>query len=173
MAKRKDSSESTGGAGSQEGFGGVLKGLADLVEKLGDLAEKGGELRKAGEIGKEDVLKGVYGLSVKVGLGGEGIKVEPFGNIRKDRSTGRSVVQEVREPMVDVFDESDHVLVVAEMPGIGPDDVRLDVKDDVLTITGERSDLKYRKEILLPRSFSREKLKTSCKNGVLRIKCIK
>ena len=45
------------------------------------------------------------------------IKVEPFGNVTKDKESGRTVVHEVREPLVDVFEEDDHVLVIAEMPG--------------------------------------------------------
>ena len=53
------------------------------------------------------------------------------------------MVQEVSEPVVDVFEEQDHILVVAEMPGIGAEDVRLEVKDDLLTITAEKGDKKY------------------------------
>lgn len=173
MSRRKDKREREVEPGTSAGLNAIFKGLADLVEKLGDLAEKGGELRKAGEVGKDQAVKGVYGFSVKVGVGGEGIKVEPFGNIVKDRSTGRSVVREVREPIVDVFEESDHILVVAEIPGVGPEDVRLEVKDDVLTITAERGTLKYRKEVLLPRTVSLESMKMSCKNGVVRIKWMK
>lgn len=174
MAKKKEDR----GAGRQArgGFEGILTGLTDLVEKLGDLAEKGEKISRAGEIhwkGREKDLKGVYGFSVKVGLGGEGVKVEPFGNIRKDETTGQSVVQEVREPMVDVFDEKDYTLVVAEMPGIGAEDVRLDVKDDLLTIYAEKGDKKYRKEVLLPRSYTREKMFSSSNNGILEIKCLK
>ena len=52
--------------------------------------------------------------------------------------------------MVDVFEEEDHLLVLAELPGIGKDDIKVDLKDDVLTITAERGDKKYRKEVLLP-----------------------
>jgi len=174
MAKKKEDR----GAGRQArgGFEGILTGLTDIVEKLGDLAEKGEKISRTGEIhwkGREKGLKGVYGFSVKVGLGGEGVKVEPFGNIRKDETTGQSVVQEVREPMVDVFDEKDYTLVVAEMPGIGAEDVRLDVKDDLLTIYAEKGDKKYRKEVLLPRSYPREKMFPSSNNGILEIKCLK
>ena len=163
-------------SGIDFGLGGIFKGLSGLVEKLGELAEDGQEFSKTGEIsspgsGKE--IKGVYGFSVKVGLGGEGVKVEPFGNIRKDETTGHSVVQENREPMVDVLEEKDHVLIVAEMPGISAEDVKLDVRDDVLSIHAERGDKKYRKEILLPGSFSREKMKISCNNGVFEIRCAK
>lgn len=162
--------------GVETGLGGILRGLGGLVEKLADLAEAGGELSKGGEIrgpgaGKE--IKGIYGFTVKVGIGGEGVKVEPFGNIRRDEESGRSVVQEVREPAVDVFEERDHILVVAEMPGIGAGDVRLEVKDDLLTITAEKGEKKYRKEVLLPGSVPREKMQVSCANGVLEIRCVK
>jgi len=155
------------------GLGGIFKGLADLIEKLGDLAEKGERLKKAGEFQEKD-LKGVYGFSVKVGIGDKGykdVKVEPFGNVRKDERSGETVVQEIREPVVDVFEEKDYTLVVAEMPGISAADVRLEVKDDLLTIYAEKGEKKYRKEILLSRSYPREKMKVSCNNGILEIKC--
>ena len=171
----RKNSDDTGGQGGI-GLGGIFKGLADLVEKLGDLAEKGEGLSQTGEFHMGEVekgIKGVCGFSVKVGLGGEGIKVEPFGNIHRDKTTGESVVEEVREPMVDIFEEKDHVLVVAEMPGIGVEDVQLEVKDDLLTIHAERGDKKYRKEVLLPESFSREKMRVSCNNGVLEVKCMR
>ena len=168
MNKKKSKEETPLG-----GFGGILGGLADLVEKLGELAEKGEELSRTGvfQSGKDRELKGVYGFSVKTGLGGEGLKVEPFGNIRRDAKSGQTVVEENREPVVDVFEEEDHALIVAEMPGISAEDVRLEVKDDLLTIHAERGDKKYHKEILLPKSYSREKMSVSCNNGILEIKC--
>ena len=107
-----------------------------------------------------------------MGLGGKGVKVEPFGNIRRDEKSGQPVVQEIREPVVDVFEEEDHTLVVAEMPGISAEDIRLDVKDDLLSIYAEKGEKKYRKEVLLPRSYPREKMLISCHNGVLEVKCI-
>ncbi len=158
------------------GFGGILKGLSNMVEKLGDLAEKGQDFAKTGEIsglgpGNKEI-KGVYGLNVKFGLGDKELKVEPFGNIREDETAGPAGVHEVREPMVDVFEEDDYTLIVAEMPGVSAEDVQLDIKDDLLAISAERGDKKYRKEVLLPESYPREKMQVSCNNGVLEIKCM-
>jgi HSP20 family protein len=170
MSKKQDNADLRGGSG----FEGMIKGFTDLIEKLGDLAEKGEDLSKNGEFRWGDgskERKGVYGFSVKVGLGDERVKVEPFGNIRKDEQSGHTVVQEVSEPVVDVFDEEGHTLVVAEMPGIGVKDVRLDVKDDVLIISAERGEKKYRKEILLPRVYPKEKMVVSSNNGIVEIKC--
>jgi HSP20 family protein len=157
------------------GIEGVFGGLSDLVEKLGELAEKGEQLSKSGEMhfkGREKDLKGVYGFSFKMGLGGDGVKVEPFGNIRKDEQTGEPVVQEIREPVVDVFEEENHTLVVAELPGISVEDVRIGVTDDLLSIYAEKGDKKYSKEVLLPRGYPREKMTISCNNGMLEIKCV-
>ena len=162
------------------GIDGILKGFSDILEKLGDLADRGEQLSRTGEFsfkpggGEEKDLKGIYGFSVKVGGLGQdkSVKVEPFGNIRRDTRTGESVVQEIREPMVDVFEEDDHTLVVAEMPGIGVDDITLEVQDDLLTLTAEKGSKKYRKEVLLPRSYPREKMTVGCNNGILEIRCV-
>ena len=170
MEKKKDRNSH---GGMEGGLGGMLKGLGDLVGKLNELAETGRELSQTGEIrGAAGQTRGIYGFSVKVGLGDEGPRIEPFGNIRRDVKSGRTEVQEVREPMVDVFEEDDHLLLLAELPGISKEDVRIDLKDDVLTISAERGDKKYRKEVLLPRSVSKEKMQVSCNNGVLEIKCL-
>ena len=153
------------------GLGGLLGGLGSVLEKLGELAEKGKELHESGEFGEPGgKVRGVYGFKIKMGVGGEGVEVQPFGNVRKDEETGRATVQEVREPMVDVFEEQDRVLVVAEMPGVGDEDVQLEVKDDILTIAAGKGDKKYRKEVLLPASFPPDKMTHSCRNGVLEVK---
>ena len=156
--------------------GGILGGLSDLVQKLADLAEKGKELKASGEIPNlqgDKEIKAVYGFNVKFGLdkqGSDQIKVEPFGNVTKDKDSGRTLVHEVREPLVDVFEEDDHILVVAETPGIGPKDVKIDLKDDVLTFSAVKGDKKYYKELLLPRVCDKKKMKLSCNNGMLEIK---
>ena len=161
------------------GSGGFFAGLGTLLDQLGKLAEQaeqaGGVVTKTGEfsMGSDKRLKGVYGFSVKSGLGEKGIKVEPFGNIRRDAEGGRVEVHEIREPMVDVFDEPDHLLIVAEIPGIRQEDVQLELHEDVLILTAEKGDKKYRKEVLLPASFSSDKMSFSCPNGILEIRLIK
>ena len=156
------------------GFEWILNGFSDLVDKLSELAEKGEQLSRTGEIDfkqKGKGVKGLYGFSVKVGLGGDEVKIEPFGNIRRDRESGEAVVQEIREPVADVFEEKDYTLIVVEMPGISKDDVQIEVKDDLLTLYAEDGEKKYRKEILMPKSYPKEKMHISCNNGILEIKC--
>ena len=155
-------------------IGGILKGLAGLMERLGELAETAPAFSKGRRTrGARKQLKGIYGFTVQVGLGGEGPSLEPFGNIRHNIKSGRTEVQDIREPLVDIFEEEDHLLVEAELPGISTEDVRIAAKNDVLTISAQREDRKYRKEVLLPGVPSPKKLLISCHNGILEIKCPK
>jgi HSP20 family protein len=164
MADRDDGSRRDSG-------GGLLDGLNKLLENLSDLAETGRELRRTGQFeDKDGNVRGVYGLNVRVGLGGDKVDVEPFGNVHRDQKSGRLTVEEVREPMVDVFDEADHVLVVAEMPGIAEKDVELELQDDVLTIRATSDQKRYEKEVLLPHRFELEAAQHTCRNGVLEIR---
>ncbi|MFU2207282.1 Hsp20/alpha crystallin family protein [Solidesulfovibrio sp. C21] len=169
--KKKTSGEDNLGSGVRS----LFTGLVELIEKVGYLAEKGEELKRSGTFsgqGQGKGLKGVYGFSVKMGLGDQDIKVEPFGNVHPAEEAEEAEVQEIREPVVDIFEEADHLLVVAEMPGISSEDVSLKVTDDLLTIEAVTDDKKYRKELLLPGSYPREKMEVSCNNGILRIKCV-
>lgn len=147
-------------------FGGLFKGLGTLIDLAATVAEKGGEIRKEGEIrGMPKEAKGVYGFTVR-SMGGAPI-VESFGNIR-DTPKG-PVVEEVREPMVDVFDEQDHVLVVVEIPGVAKDHIHIDVKGDTLYLKAEDKERKYLKEVSLPSAVDPATLKSSYKNGILEV----
>lgn len=173
MTTRKTGKKETEGE-FDIGLGGIFKGLGDFVDKLSDLAEKEKEIQKTGEIKSlNKMISGVYGFSVKIGgLGGDKVKVEPFGNIHKDKK-GKAVVDEVREPMVDIFEESDHTMLVAEMPGVDEKDINVDLKDDILQISAETHGKKYRKEILLKESFTKDRMTHTYKNGVLEIKLMR
>jgi HSP20 family protein len=165
-------------AGGENRFGRILSGLTDIAEKLNEISEKGETVTKKGEFtfpSKEGGVKGVYGFSLKTGLGGkdDAIKVEPFGNIRKDKKTGEAVVQEIHEPLIDVFEDGDATTLIAEMPGVGPDDIKIDVRDDVLTISANKGAKKYRKEVLLSHSPARDKIKVTSNNGIVTIRCAK
>jgi len=159
------------------GSGGLFAGLGSLIEQLGKLAEQaeqaGGVVTKTGgfNVGSDERLKGVYGFSVKSALGEKGgVKVEPFGNIRRDEEGKLVEVHQIREPMVDVFDEPDHLLIIAEVPGIEQEDVRIELQDDILIFAAEKGDSKYLKELLLPVSFSSGQMSFTCRNGILEVR---
>jgi len=59
------------------------------------------------------------------------------------------------------------------MPGVGPKDIKIDVRDDVLTISAQKGEKKYRKEMLLSHALIREKITVTCNNGIVTIRCEK
>jgi HSP20 family protein len=145
-------------------FGGLFKGIGNLIDLASRLGEE--EVERKGQLkGLPKGIKGVYGFSVRT-LAGKPV-IESFGNIRE---TARGpVVEEVREPIVDVIDEEDRILVIAELPGVSENQIRVEVTGDILNLTASDTDRKYAKELLLPGKVKVESLKTSYRNGILEI----
>jgi HSP20 family protein len=145
-------------------FGGLFKGMGNLIDLASRLSEEGVE--RTGEIkGLPNGAKGVYGFSIRT-LAGKPV-IESFGNIRE---TARGpVVEEVREPMIDVFDEEDHILVIAELPGVSENEIKIEVAGDILNLAASDRDRKYAKEVLLPGKVRPDSIKTAYKNGILEI----
>ena len=71
-----------------------------------------------------------------------------------------------REPPIDIFDGKDCMRVVAELPGVDEDDIKLNIKSHVLIISIPN---RYHKKVDLPCSVSDDVI-TTYKNGILEIK---
>lgn len=157
--KRKEKEEPSIDLGL--GFGGLLKGLGDFIDTVSKMAEEGkSEFEKVGEISfdKAKKLKGMYGISVRIGGAGVPI-IDKFGTVPET---------DVREPIVDVFDEKDTVRVIAELPGVEESDVTAELEGNILKLRAERGDRKYEKDIELPAAVKGE-MKSRYKNGILEI----
>ncbi|HHT9126370.1 MAG TPA: Hsp20/alpha crystallin family protein [Candidatus Brocadiia bacterium] len=172
--KKKEPEEKKEGINIDLGFGELFKGLGNIIDLATKMAEEGKSvITKTGEIkGLGEKAKGVFGISVRTLAGGE-TTVEPFGNIHKVTEKG-PVVEEVREPIIDVFEEPDYVRVVAELPGVEEKDIKYELKkDNALAITSLNADRKYSKEVSLPCSIDPEKVESKYKNGILELKLMK
>lgn len=163
-----------GESADKRGLTGILGGLGSLVESLGEMLEKvqaeGGELRREGHgpLGKgPGRANAVYGFSMRVGLPGEKTRVEPFGNVRRDRA-GEPVVAEHREPLVDLLEESEHLLVLVELPGVREKDIHLELNGDVLVLRADGNRNKFYKEVLLP--CTPVGFASSYRNGILEVR---
>jgi HSP20 family protein len=117
------------------------------------------------EPGEQDTGPFFYGFSMSQHPGEEP-EIREFGNIRPEG--GRIEIGE-RKPLVDIFDTDKTVQVVAEMPGIEKEDVRLDVDGDQLEIKASHGDRKYHEVVDLPAEVDVDSAKASYKNGVLDI----
>ena len=152
-------------------FGGILEGLGKLIEAVSDAAEKGQTISREGNIpglGKE--TRGVYGFTIRTMAGSKPV-MRRFGNVRE--TPQGPVVDEVREPMTDIFDEKERLRVVAELAGCDEKDIKTEIKGDILIISTDAGKRKYRGEVLLPCLVEESSLKSSYRNGVLEIELSK
>ena len=88
-------------------------------------------------------------------------------------------------PAVDLFEREDSLVLKADLPGLGEDDVKIEVRDNVLTISGERQaefgdkqNGYYRVErafgsfsrsLTLPEGVDADRIGASFRNGVLEV----
>jgi HSP20 family protein len=88
-------------------------------------------------------------------------------------------------PSVDVVENDDSYQIMAELPGIKMDDVKINLADDVLTVKGEKKNEvseskrsfyrvercygRFQRSFTLPSSVDAEKVKANLDNGVLTI----
>ena len=88
-------------------------------------------------------------------------------------------------PAVDLYEKDDHFMIKAELPGVDKKDIKIDLQDRLLTLSGERTydnEVKeenyYRRErsygkfqrvFTLPADVDSDKIKAEFKDGVLQI----
>lgn len=152
-----------------QGLGGMFPGLDRLIEGLG----------KSGAF--QERLKAID-AEIEARL-----KSEPLKRVEEERGRPsartmagrpppagrRPSIRErediaPQEPPVDIFDEETHLKVVAELPGIGEKDIKLDLSGARLVISADTLAHKYRKEIVLP-CAPRGKAEKLYRNGILQI----
>jgi HSP20 family protein len=150
-------------------LGGLFQGIENVIDLVSRMEEVGEKERTHEEAftSPSGRVNAVYGFSVKTSLGGKST-VEPFGNLRK--TSKGPVVEEERQPLVDVFNEKDSILVIAELPGVAEEQISAKVKGDILTLSAANGDRKYYKEVVLPEEVDPDTLQRKYKNGVLEIK---
>jgi HSP20 family protein len=112
----------------------------------------------------------VYGYSFKIGEDGKPI-VRKFGNLNTFPSslTGRFSVSDQREPVVDIIKDVDKLKIIAELPGVTKNDLRITANETSLTIESLSGERRYSKKIELPNEIEPSSGKSSYKNGILEV----
>lgn len=151
------------------GLGGLFKGIEKLIDIAGKLEYKeiSGSVNEKSFEELSGGIKGVYGFTIKSALGNS-TKIETFGNIVK--TANGPVVNKEREPITDIFNESDEVVIIAEMPGVEEKEIMIDIKDDILEISTSNENKIYHKEILIPVKSDNKSIESKYTNGILEIR---
>jgi HSP20 family protein len=109
----------------------------------------------------------VYGYSMKIGPDGKP-EIQEFGNLKKGQK-GLPQVKEEREPLVDIVDTNTEIRVVVELPGVEKSDIKLEGTEKSLTISVDKPESKYYKDVALPAKVKIKEATSSYKNGVLEV----
>jgi len=108
----------------------------------------------------------VHGYSMKIGSDGKS-DIREFEN--KKKTSEKMEVKEEQEPLVDVVNNANEILVVVELHGVEKTDIKLYGTDDSLTISVNTPHCKYYKEIELPAKVRAKEARSTYKNGVLEV----
>jgi HSP20 family protein len=127
-----------------------IKGLGDLLQRVAP------------------GLEGLYDVSVRFGARTPST-LPPNGSI--PRVPRRRVdADESREPVVDIFDEGETLVVVAQLPGVRQPAAHWSLRDARrLSIRADSADRKYAKELELPAAVDEAATVSSFTNGVLEL----
>jgi len=153
----------------------ILSSSEGLNEQLEELREK---LKKAGgkeTLSDEEWRKGKVSVSGHIStrgiLGDREYHIgttEPPLKVKERKKA--SEAPEAVEPPVDVFHEAKEIVVIAEVPGVEIADLEFKVNGDIFSFfTKSSARRNYCKEIKLSSKVDGDKMKASCKNGILEV----
>ena len=74
------------------------------------------------------------------------------------------------KPLIDIFQEKSWITIVAEIVGFNKETLKINVKDQKLTLSAKAKDRRYYKSLNLPKEVIPNIIHTTYKNGVLEIK---
>jgi HSP20 family protein len=141
--------------------------LYDELERLGDLIDE--TMQKALDNPSKDAptKRDFKAFSVKIGPDGKP-RIREF-NSRQPQQP-ESEVSDDPEPLVDVIEEGETVVVLVALPGVNKDDIDLRITGDTLTFSVDAADFEWYDELKLPARVNPKSARASYKNGVLEIK---
>ena len=116
----------------------------------------------------------VYGFSMRLNQDGKP-EIRKFGDVQQlpvhpQKIKGKDVFEVSREPLVDVIEGKADVSVIAELPGVGKEHIKINASETSVVIDAKLHDRNYHKVIALPCKVFPESAKATYKNGVLEVK---
>jgi HSP20 family protein len=128
-----------------------LKGIGDLLQMVAPQ------------------LDGLYQASIKIGARTLPTTIPRAGSIPR-APRRRPDHGAAREPMVDLFDEDDKVIVVVQLPGVDQQAAQWSFPDSRhLTIQAASPDCEYLRKLGLPAAVDEQATTSSFANGVLEL----
>ena len=145
-------------------FGEVYRGFGQIDQRIDDIFAKA-------KNNDSNQVQGYgpyyYGFSITVGPDGKPLLSE-FDNVRGD---DREVVTNASEPYIDVVKDNENgkLRILAEMPGVTKDDIKISSDGKSVTIKADHDDRRYHVDVPLAEEVNPESAKAKLTNGILEI----
>lgn len=153
-------------------FDKLFRGMHGSFVNLDDLVDAA---RHAGAGGSGRIGPYYYGYTMTVGPDGRPV-VREYGNVRPglagDGPGGDCCVPAVRDGLQaeTILDDKERVLkLVAEMPGVEKEDVKIVVDGDAVSIDADRGKKSYHAKVPLDQKVDRDTAKATYRNGILEL----
>jgi len=168
--KKEDKKEEEGIAG------GILKGIGKMIPGLGGLfkgLEKSPAFKERLKKIDEEVERKLKEAPLKKTEEGK-FKIKGKFEARylaPDKPSMRKEVSPLmpQERPADIFDEKDYMKVIAEIPGVEEENIKINLEKDSLTISVNVPDHKYHQKLKLP-CEPKGKLEKFYRNGILEVR---
>lgn len=141
--------------------------LYDELERLGELIDE--TMQKAFENSKDQPTKRsrYKGFSVKIFPDRKpGIREFNY----YPNTQAESEISDDQEPLVDIIEEGETVVVFAALTGVNKDDIDLRLTENCLTVSVDTANFEWYDELKLPARVDPKTAIASYKNGVLEVK---
>ncbi len=142
--------------------------ISEELERLGDLIDE--TIQKAFETASEKTpvhRTRVQGFSIITGPDGKP-RIHEFNNRKPQQEEPE--ISEDTEPLVDLIEDAETLVVLASLPGVKRDAIDLRTTVNRLTISVDTPNLECYKELKLPAKVDPKSAHASYKNGVLEVK---
>ena len=103
-------------------------------------------------------------------------QIKEFGNVKSPFFSGelfypqqQPSISPEREPLVDISTTDKYLKIVAEIPGVKKENIKIDAYDNLIEITTSDPQRKYHKVIEIPNDVDTESAKSTYNNGILEV----
>jgi HSP20 family protein len=154
------------------GFAKITRGLSDLFNFLSELDES--QQPRRGRREKNGMII-EYSFGKRTLAEGGPERAEPPSEkpeTARRRSAKPSGI-EVLEPVTDLFDEPDEVVLLFEIPGVARKDIHCVLDGDIVLLEAKTGERLYRKEILIESELAEGVPRLRLRNGVLEVRLTK
>jgi HSP20 family protein len=111
-----------------------------------------------------------YGFNINIGKDGKP-SIDSFGNIKAKPYSGEPEVKHTREPLTELSERDDEIIVICEMPGTTREDIELKATTHSITISTKSisKGRNYYKEVDLPFAINSDYARARYTNGILEV----